>query len=264
MNVSIEGILPAMLTPFTKNGERVDYDRAAAYAERLLAQGAGGLFVCGTTGEGVLMTEAERKQLVEVVIEAVGKRTTVLAQTGALDTPATVRLTEHAARVGAAAAGIVAPGYYPYDDLSLRRYFTTVAKAVAGFPILMYNIPGCTQNPLNPAFIAQMANDVENIVGVKDSSGSVAHLNAVIRAVPEGFHVINGSDEYGYQAFVSGTKAAVSGTANVALSIYKRVFDHVRKGEYELGMAAQMDLMPACTLLKYQRRMAAYKECLRL
>ena len=95
-----------MLTPFTRGGRQVDFDKAAALASRLAGKGVSGLFVAGTTGEGMLMDLAERKRLIEVVIEAVGKRLAVIPHAGCLSTRDTIDLVEHGASVGARAAGM--------------------------------------------------------------------------------------------------------------------------------------------------------------
>ena len=100
------GVIPALLTPFTKGGKHVDYEKGAGLAGFLADKGVHGLFVAGTTGEGMLMTLDERKRLLETVVKAVGKRVDVIAHTGCLDTASTIELTCHAAQAGARAAGI--------------------------------------------------------------------------------------------------------------------------------------------------------------
>jgi len=105
----IDGIMPAIFTPFTRGGKEVDYDRACAYAHYLADKGVQGIFVAGTSGEGLLMSLDERKTLVEALIQAVGKRIRVIVQTGCLDTPSTLELTLHAKQAGAHAVAIYTP-----------------------------------------------------------------------------------------------------------------------------------------------------------
>ena len=126
------GVIPALLTPFTKSGKQVDHEKAAGLARFLADKGVHGLFVAGTTGEGMLMTLEERKQLLETVIKAVGDRVDVIAHTGCLDTASTINLTCHAAQAGAKAAGVVAPGFYGYDNMSLALHYRAVAQAAKG------------------------------------------------------------------------------------------------------------------------------------
>lgn len=264
MKFKIEGIICAMATPFTKNGEYVDFDKVAPLAERLVKGGVHGLFPCGTTGEGPLMSPDERKEVIEEVVRAVGKKALVIAQTGAGDTATTIELTRHAHECGAHAAGIVAPGYYAYDHAALKAYYTTIAKAVKGFPIIVYNIPSCARNSLSAELVLGLAESVGNIVGIKDSSGSMAFLTQLIGNAPRGFSVVNGADDYGYQAFLAGAAGAVSGTANVWHELYLSVYHNVKKSNLKQAWKDQVKLEKLCRVLQYGRNIAVFKEGLRL
>lgn len=264
MRFHLEGVIPAIVTPFTKNGERVDYDRACALADRLAGQGVHAVFACGTTGEGPLMTTAERKKMVEELVAAVRKRIRVIAHTGCFDTATTVELTRHAMETGAAAAGLVTPGFYAHDHAALAAHFKTVAAAAKGFPILLYNIPGCARNALTPDLVTELAHGVDNIVGLKDSGGSIQVLSEVVARAPKGFNVINGVDEYTFQALITGANGSVSSTANVVPELFLAIFNHVRKGNLKQAWESQTTLSRACRLFQYGRMVAFYKEGLRL
>ena len=264
MKFHLEGVIPALLTPFTKNGKLVDYEKAGALAARLAGQGVHGLFPGGTTGEGMLMTLDERKRLIETVVAAAGKRLKVIAHTGCLDTASTIELTRHAMESGAAAAGVVTPGFYAYDDAALTAHYGAVANAAKGFPILLYNIPGCARNWLSPALICSLAQRFENITGMKDSSGDMSALTRILASVPKGFNVINGVDEYSFQALVAGANGSVSSTANVVPELFLNIFNSVRKGDLKKAWEAQVKLAQACSSFQYGRMVAYYKEGLRL
>lgn len=264
MKFKVEGVISAMVTPFTKNGEFVDFDKVGPLADRLVKIGAHGLFPCGTTGEGMLMTPDERKVVLEEVVAAAGKKCKVICHTGALDTATTIELTRHAQEAGAYAAGVVAPGFYTYNDASLKQFYMAVAKAVPDFPILLYNIPGCAKNALSANLILELANTVENIVGLKDSSGSMPLFTQLQGNAPKGFHVINGADEHGYQAFVAGGPAVVSGTSNVTLDTYLGIYNAYKKGDLKKAWAYQVKLERGCRIFRYGVRVAVFKEGLRL
>lgn len=264
MRFKPEGIIAAMVTPFTQGGEYVDLDKVGPLAQFLVKHGAKGLFPCGTTGEGMLLSDDERKEVLEEVVQAVGKEVTVVAHVGAFDTGATIDLAEHAAASGAHACAVVAPGYYSYDDRALKAHFKSVANAIDGFPVLLYNIPGCAKNVLSPELVVEMANSVENIKGIKDSGGNMIALGKMVAGAPKGFHVINGADEYGYQAFSMGTKAAVSGSFNVTLGRYPKVHEFFMKGNTKRAWKEQIKLTEECGVLDYGGGVAAYKEGLRL
>jgi len=264
MKFSLEGLVPALLTPFTKGGAQVDYDKACALANRLADQGVAAVFPCGTTGEGFLMTLEERKKLVAEVVQAVRGRIKVIVHSGCFDTASTIELTRHAAEVGAVAAGVVTPGFYTYDDASLARHYKLVAAAVKGFPIFLYNIPGCAKNALSPELILRLANEVENIIGLKDSAGQIQNLTRVIDGAPKGFTVLNGVDEYTFQALLSGASGSVTSTANVAPELFLNVMTALKKGDVKKARAAQTKLDSACKIFQYGKMVAYYKEGLRL
>lgn len=263
MKVKLEGILSAMVTPFTRGGQYVDMDKVAPLADRLIREGAHGLFPCGTTGEGMLMSPDERKEVLVEVIDAVGKKAVVVAHTGTFDLATTIELTAHAAASGAHAAAIVAPGYYGYDDTALALYYRAIAKAVSGFPILLYNIPSCARNGLSAELILELA-EIENIAGIKDSSGNMMLLTRLIGNAPKGFAVINGADEYGFQAFVAGAAGAVSGTSNVVGKLYRSIWDNVKSGKLDKAWRDQVKLEHACRIFEYGRKASVFKESMRL
>lgn len=264
LKIKIRGIVAAMVTPFTKGGEYVDFDKIGPLADQLLRWGAHGLFPCGTTSEGLLMSPDERRETVEELIRCVDRKTPVIPHTGALDTATTIELTRHARDCGAKAAAIVAPGYYLYDDAALLQYFKSIARAVDGFPILLYNIPACARNVLSPELILRLAESEENIVGVKDSAGLMSALTRLIGHAPDGFHVICGTDDFGFQALVAGCPAVVSGLSNVVCDIYSAVYENVQKGNLKKAWKEQIRLERAARIFKYGQNVAAFKEGLRL
>ncbi len=264
MAFNLGGVIPAMLTPFKRGGDTVDYDRAGELALYLAKKKVDGLFVAGTTGEGMLMSVDERKQLLEVVVDAAGKKLNVIAQTGCLDTTGTVDLTRHAAKVGAVAAGVVTPGFYGYDEASLYNHFKKVAGAVSGYPVMLYNIPGTAKNLISPTLILKLAHDVKNIVGVKDSGGRIQKLNELLAEAPKGFIVINGVDEYTFQARIAGARGSVSSTANVVPELFQAINKHVDAGQMDKAWTAQQRLGRACTLFRYGAMVSVYKEAMRL
>lgn len=259
MKFKVEGIISAMVTPFTRGGEYVDFDKVAPLAAFLEKKGAGGLFPCGTTGEGLLCTTDERKTILEEVVGAVSKKCRVIAHTGAFDTATTIELTQHAQKAGAYAAAVVAPGFYGYDNRALQAFYESVADAVPGFPVLLYNIPGCAKNELSADLIKTLADSRENIVGIKDSSGSMTFLTRLFSDCPKGFSIINGADEQGYQAILSGCTAVVSGSSNAYIDIYVEIYNQLKKGNLKKAWAAQLKLERACRLFTYGGGLAGLK-----
>ncbi|HOV33595.1 MAG TPA: dihydrodipicolinate synthase family protein [Candidatus Hydrogenedens sp.] len=261
---NIRGIICANLTPFTRGGKEIDHSKLADLIKFLVDKGVHGLFVGGTTGEGMVMYDGERKELLESVIKIANKKVMVIAQTGTFNLRSTLDLTSHAKEKGACAAGIVAPGYYYYDEEALFRYYSTIASEFPNFPILLYNIPGCARNFLSNALIIKLAQKHKNIVGIKDSTGNMINLSELLLQKPTSFVVINGVDEYGYQAFLAGVQGAVSGTSNVAPEIYLGVYDNVMKRKLPEAWIYQTQLTRLCQILQYGKNMGIFKQALKL
>ena len=264
MRFKLEGVIAAAVTPFAKDGA-VDLDKVGPLTDYLITKkGVHGLFVCGTTGEGPLLSTEERKAIVTETVRANGKRAQIVVQTTAPDQATTIELTQHAQKAGAKAAAVVTPWYYKYDDLALLKFCKDVAAAVPKFPVLLYNIPGCARNVLSPELVLRLADEVENIVGIKDSAGSMPQLTRLLGHAPSGFVVCNGCDEMGFQSLVAGCPAVVSGTANVVGELYVAIYNLVKKGDLKKAWATQVKLEEACRVLEYGSQLAFFKEAMRL
>lgn len=263
MKFDVNGIISAVVTPFTKGGEFVDFDKVAPLAEHMVKKGAAGLFPCGTTGEGHLCSTDERKTILEETLQGAGKKAKVIAHTGAMDTATTIELTQHAQEAGAYAAAVVTPCFYGYDDAALEQFYKSIAKAVPDFRIVLYNIPSCAKNSLSAELIHKLATGHKNIVGIKDSSGSMPLLTRLFGQAENGFAVINGSDEQGFQALMAGGKAVVSGSSNAYIDLYVDVYKNVVKGNLKKAWQAQLRLEKATRLFTYGGGLAALKEIMR-
>jgi dihydrodipicolinate synthase/N-acetylneuraminate lyase len=200
----------------------------------------------------------------ETVIDAVGRRLVVIAQTGALTTAEAITLTRHARDAGARAAAAVTPSYFGYDHRALSAYFGGIAKAVPDFPVLLYNIPGCTGNALSVALVLELAARHDNVVGIKDSSGDMAGMTRLLAAAPKGFSVISGSDLTMFQALAAGAHAVVSGPANVATPLCRAIYDNMRQGKLDLAWKGQVALARVVESLDYGGKIDGYKAGLRL
>src|SRR3954467_7149536 len=144
------GVLPALITPFTDDGDAIDTRALSAIVDRLIAAGVGGLVPGGSTGEFTTLTNAERRELVEVTVEAAADRVPVVAGTGALSTRETVELSRHAERAGAAAVMVVPPFYDALSWRELLAHYTAVAEAI-DIPIVYYNVPSASGVRVTPA-----------------------------------------------------------------------------------------------------------------
>ncbi|HEY3368105.1 MAG TPA: dihydrodipicolinate synthase family protein [Symbiobacteriaceae bacterium] len=233
----LHGVIPAVLTPFTRTGE-VDGPRLRAYVEWLVDKGVHGLFPCGTNGEGPVMTPGQRRTVLHEVLEAANGRVPVVAMTGSVSTDETISLTRHAHQAGAAGAAIVAPYYFPYDDPALEAHFAAVAEAVPDFELYLYNIPGNARNEISPALATRLARRYPCIAGVKDSSKSADKLKAFIAALP-GKAVIVGTDTMLYEALEAGATGVVSAVADCFPEVMVSIYEDYMAGRKAAAQATQ-------------------------
>lgn len=226
-----EGILPALVTPFTDDGKEVDDGRLRALVEHCLKMGVHGVVPCGTTGEFVNMSVEEKKKTIQVVVDQVKGRVPVVAGTGASGTREAVELTRYAKEVGATAALIVTPFYLKPADRGIYEHYNTIASEV-DLPIILYNIPQCTGLPLPWQMVEDLAQ-IPNIVAVKDSSGQLSFILAVLEKVRDKINVMCGHDEVVVAALAAGCSGAILASANVIADIWVQIYDHVKKGELQ-------------------------------
>jgi 4-hydroxy-tetrahydrodipicolinate synthase len=163
-----EGLLTAMVTPFTPDGA-VDESAAVALGRYLLANGSHGLVVCGTTGEAATLTDDEQISVIQAIVDELGDQGTIIASAGSNDTRHAVHLTERAVATGAHAVLSVTPYYNKPSRRGITRHFEEVARAAGGTPVVLYNIPSRTATNMPPDLLAELAQ-IDGIEAVKQSN----------------------------------------------------------------------------------------------
>lgn len=232
-----EGILPALVTPFTSDGKAVDEERLRFLVNHCIALGVHGVVPCGTTGEFINMTTDEKKRVIEIVVDEVNGRVPVVAGTGASGTQQALEMTKYAKDAGADAALIVTPFYLKPADRGIYEHFYTIATEV-DLPIIIYNIPQCTGLPLPWQMVEDLAQ-IPNIVGVKDSSGQLSFILAVLEKVRDKISVMCGHDEVVVAALAAGCSGAILASANVIPDVWVQVYNHLKKGELQAARELQ-------------------------
>ncbi len=185
-------VLTAMVTPYDSAGE-VDYAKVQKLAKHLLANGSDGVLICGTTGESPCLTPAERANLWAAAKEATAGGGALILGTTDNETAFSCEVAKKAQRAGADALLAVAPYYNKPSQEGLYRHFAKIA-ASADIPIILYNIPGRTGVNILPETVLRLAQDCPNIVAIKDATGSLDSVSALVGLLPEGFDVYSGDD----------------------------------------------------------------------
>jgi 4-hydroxy-tetrahydrodipicolinate synthase len=242
-----EGILPALVTPFTDDGKSVDEERLRALVRRCLELGVHGVVPCGTTGEFVNLTTEEKKQVIKTVIDEVNDQVPVVAGTGASGTNEALEMTRYAKDAGATAALIVTPFYLKPADRGIYEHYNTIASQV-DLPIILYNIPQCTGLPLPWQMVEDLAQ-IPGIVGVKDSSGQLSFILAVLEKVRDKINVVCGHDEVVVAALAAGCSGAILASANVIPDVWVQIFNHVKKGELQKARELQYEVQKIARII---------------
>src|SRR5918911_4638498 len=257
MSEPFHGVLPALITPFTDDGGAIDTNSLAAIVERLIGAGVGGLVPGGSTGEFTTLTNAERRQLVEVTVEAAGGRVPVVPGTGALSTRETVELSVHAERAGAAAVMVVPPFYDAPKWHELKAHYQAVADAIS-IPIMYYNLPGATGTILTAEQLRELP-----ISSLKDTGGDAVAAMELIQT--DGPTPLNGYDTLTFGALAAGVEAVVWGVASIlpeeCVELHRLLID-------DIDLPAARDLWarlwPVCQFLEGHSYPAAVKAACRL
>jgi 4-hydroxy-tetrahydrodipicolinate synthase len=232
-----EGIFPALVTPFTDDGKNLDEERLRILVNHCIEQGVHGVVPCGTTGEFVNLSTEEKKRVIKTVIDEVNGRVPVIAGTGASGTRETVEMTKYAKDAGATAALIVTPFYLKPADRGIYEHYNTIATEV-DLPIILYNIPQCTGLPLPWQMVEDLAQ-VPNIVAVKDSSGQLSFILAVLEKVRDKINVLCGHDEVVIAALAAGCSGAILASANVIPDVWVQIYNHIKNGELQKARELQ-------------------------
>ena len=244
---AVHGLFTAIITPFDSEGNP-DSERMAELVEFQISKGTEGLYPCGSTGLGPMLKIEERKSIAEAVLKAAHGRVPVVVQVGAADTLSTVELARHAEKAGADAVASLTPYYYKPGEKAVAKHFETISKSI-GIPLFAYNIPQFTGNNMSASLVASLAK-AGTISGIKDSSRDLLQLLDLLDSVPEDFVVMNGTEEYGLFAIMSGADGLVSGGASALPELFRSLVEAQRKGDYDEALAAQTKVQHVKDLVK--------------
>jgi len=206
-------VLTAMVTPM-KADLSVDYEKAALLADFLINNGSDGLVVSGTTGESPTLTKEEKLKLFSVVKDASGGRAAIIAGTGGNDTASSIDFTKKAEKLGVDGCMLVTPYYNKPPQAGLIRHFTMIAKETK-LPILLYVVPGRTSVNMLAETTVALAKQCDNIIAVKEASGSLDQAAEIVAGAPKGCSVLSGDDNLTIPLMSVGGDGIVSVASHV-------------------------------------------------
>lgn len=222
------GVGTALITPFREDGS-LDEGALEKFVDWQIAEGINFLVPCGTTGENPALTAAEHRRVVELTVKTANGRVPVLAGAGSNATPRAIELASEAIDLGADGLLTITPYYNKPTPDGLRRHFGAQAEAAekkkAGFPMIMYNVPGRTGVNMTAETTLRMAREIPNIIGVKEASANMDQILDILRQRPPGFLVLSGEDSWTLPLLGVGSDGVISVASNEVPRLMRQLVD---------------------------------------
>jgi len=236
------GIIPAMVTPLDESGEKINETALRKLTRMMTEAGVHGLFAVGSQGEFWALSAEEKRRVWEVVVDENAGKLPVYAGTAAITTREAVSLTKLAESVGVDAVSVLSPYFLTPTDEELYGHYRRIADSTK-LPVLLYGNPARTGVKLSARLVARLA-EIDNIVGIKDSSGDLQLSMEYMRSCPDDFALIMGRDSLIFAALMAGAKGAIAATGNVAPELSVQIYERFQAGDLEGAKKAQADLFP--------------------
>jgi 4-hydroxy-tetrahydrodipicolinate synthase len=236
----LKGVCVPACTPFDKTGDTVDEKALSAHIERLLEAGVHAVVSCGGTGEFAYLSEAERRQIHQLITTRVRGRSKFVAQSSAVSTRDTIENAKFAEGLGADAIMILPPYFEGPTMDGVMWHYETVARAIKT-PIVVYNIPQNTNRDITPELFGRLLQ-IDNIQYIKDSTGDFTRIQQLIAT---GGKVLNGGDTLAFPALVAGCPGLIWGGVNATPKEAVRLYDLVTKGDLNAAATVWKSLLPA-------------------
>lgn len=256
------GVITAMTTPLTEDGQ-IDTKAIEKQVEFLIGKGVNCLYPCGTTGEMLNLSLEERELIAETVVKAARGRVIVFIHVGAQTTAQTIRLAQHAERIGADGIGVVTPAFFGLKDKAMLQYYKDISASVSpDFPIYVYVIPQCAANDISAPLMAQIADACPNVIGVKYSWADCLRLKDYLNIRNGNFSVLFGPDRLFLPALAMGADGTVSGVSGPMPEHFVEVYRAWKAGDMEKARREQKIANEICEILHSGADMGIFKAVL--
>ncbi|MBE2202238.1 MAG: dihydrodipicolinate synthase family protein [Anaerolinea sp.] len=256
------GVTPAMATPLQADGYTVNTAVVPHLVDFLLARGVKGLFVGGTTGEGILLDVAERLRLHEAAMLAVNGRAPLLLHVGANRTDTAVALAQHAAALGVDAIAAVTPIFYAMSDDALADYYHAIAAAAPNLPLLLYDIPHMAVNGISPTLFTRLSAELPSLAGIKTSQGNAQLIRPLIEATNAQQLALIGNEQIALGALAMGGHGLISGLSTAVPEPFVALTAAVAAGDLIAAQQAHRLINQLLQLLPGGARLGAIKAIL--
>ncbi len=255
-------IVTAMITPFKTDGS-IDYQLAAKLADHLVNNGTDTLVVCGTTGESPTLSWDEEYQLFVEVLQTVSGKAKVIAGCGSNNTKEAIAATQKAAKIGVHGSLQVVPYYNKPPQSGLYQHFQAIAASIPDLPMMLYNVPGRTGQNLSPETVVRLA-EIDNIVAIKEASGSLDQVSEIRRLTPKEFRIYAGDDSLTLPMLAIGAHGIVSVASHLVGNQLQEMIKAFQVGKIHTATEIHLQLFPLFKALFLTTNPIPVKEALKL
>lgn len=235
-------LITAMVTPFDAEGE-LDLPRTREFTERLIEGGTDAIIVCGTTGESPTVFYPQKLEVIRTVVDAAAGRVPIIANVGDNCTQDTIDFAADVEPLGVDGFMCVVPYYNKPPQEGLYRHFKAIADSTA-LPVILYNIPSRCVINMTAETTLRLARDCDNIVAVKEASGDIQQVRAIVEGAPVGFSVYSGDDSFTLPLMKAGGAGVISTISNVAPSRMKEIVEAAARGCWDQAEELNEQLLP--------------------
>jgi 4-hydroxy-tetrahydrodipicolinate synthase len=239
----LKGCGTALVTPFTAQGA-VDEACMTRLIERQIAGAVPLLVPCGTTGESATLSDDEQRKVIALTVKAAKGKARVIAGAGGSATAGVIERAQAAKAAGADAVLVLAPPYNKPTQAGLKAHFTAVAQAIGDLPLVLYNVPGRTVSNIDAGTALELAREVPNIVGIKEASGNMSQIMAILKDRPAGFRVLSGDDSLTLPLMALGAEGIISVASNEAPALMQRLTEFCLTGNWGEARTLHHKLLP--------------------
>lgn len=256
------GVAPAMATPLEENGYQVQMGVVSQLVEFLIDRGVSGLFVGGTTGEGILLDIEQRKVLHKEAVQAAMGRVPTLVHIGASTTRESVSLAVHAAEVEADALVAVTPYFYPVHDRALLEHYQAITEAVPHLPLFAYDIPHMAVNTVGPDLVKELATRLGSFAGIKTSQRDAQVVRSLIEAMPPKRLVLAGNERLAIGLLGLGADGLISGLSTAIPEPFVGLTRAFKEGDFDTAREYHQVINQLLDLIPSGSRIGAIKSLL--
>jgi N-acetylneuraminate lyase len=260
--LKLSGVMPALLTPFDDEGE-INLTVVRDLVEFHLAAGLSGFYILGSTGEGLLLSEAERRLMTETVVDQVKGRVPVVVHVGTLSTKDACSLAKHAEEAGADGISSIPPFYFRVGAEGVKQHYLRIGAA-SDLPFYIYNIPATTGVDVTVEIVQELLDEMPTLRGMKYTSYDFRRMRQILDLDEGRFNVMSGPDEMMLAAQSMGAHGAIGTTYNILPHTAVRIYEAFHAGDMATAQAMQIRLNSVINLFLQISSISAVKEMMRL